>query len=88
VFGISSLVRTAFNIYELILFVRILMSWFRPNPYHPLVRFILQVTDPVLEPARRAIPPIGGFDFSPILVFIVLQWGRNIILSLLYGLGL
>jgi YggT family protein len=79
---------TAFNIYELILFVRILMSWFRPNVYHPFVKFIFRVTDPILEPARQVIPPIGGFDFSPILVFIVLRWGREIVLRLLYGLGL
>ncbi|HHT26450.1 MAG TPA: YggT family protein, partial [Firmicutes bacterium] len=37
---------------------------------------------------RQVIPPIGGFDFSPILVFIVLRWGREIVLRLLYGLGL
>ncbi len=61
------------QIYTFVLLIRILMSWI-PNidPYHPVVRLLYQVTEPVLEPARKLIPPIGAIDISPIVVFIVL----------------
>jgi YggT family protein len=54
--------------------IRVLLSWI-PNldRGNPLVQLLHQVTDPVLEPARRIIPPLGGMDFSPIVVILVLQ---------------
>lgn len=54
--------------------IRVLLSWI-PNLSrdNPLVQLLYQITDPVLEPARRIIPPLGGMDFSPIVVILVLQ---------------
>ena len=62
------------QLYLFVLLARILMSWI-PNldPYNPIVQFLRQVTDPVLEPARRIIPPLGMIDISPIVVFFALQ---------------
>jgi YggT family protein len=63
----------AIRIYELILIVRVFMSWIRPDPSHPVVRWIYNVTEPVLEPVRRMLPiQAMGIDFSPIIVFILL----------------
>ena len=61
------------QIYTFVLLIRILITWI-PNldPYHPIVQLLFQVTDPVLEPARKLIPPIGMIDISPIVVFIAL----------------
>ena len=61
------------QIYTFVLLIRILITWI-PNldPYHPIVQMLFQVTDPVLEPARKLIPPIGMIDISPIVVLIVL----------------
>lgn len=72
------------EIYTFVLLIRILMSWI-PNldPSNPIVQMLLQVTDPVLEPARRLIPPLGMIDISPIVVFIAL----SIIRDLLMGMG-
>lgn len=71
------------EIYTFVLLIRILMSWI-PNldPSNQIVQMIVQVTDPVLEPARRLIPPIGMIDISPIVVFVAL----GIIQSMLRGL--
>lgn len=54
--------------------IRVLLTWI-PNLSrdNPLVRLLSQMTDPVLEPARRIIPPIGGMDFSPIVVIFLLR---------------
>jgi YggT family protein len=63
----------AIRIYEVILIIRIFMSWMRPDPYHPFVQWIYRLTDPVLDPIRRMLPlNFGGFDFSPIIVFLLL----------------
>ena len=63
----------AIRIYTFILLARILVTWI-PNldPHNPIVQMLFQVTDPVLEPARKLIPPIGMIDISPIVVFIAL----------------
>jgi YggT family protein len=54
--------------------IRVLLSWIpNLNRDNPLVQLLHQITDPVLEPARRIIPPLGGMDFSPIVVILVLQ---------------
>jgi YggT family protein len=64
--------------------IRVLISWI-PNldPYNPIVRILRQITDPVLEPARRIIPPLGGIDISPIVVIIVLQLLERLLIGLL-----
>lgn len=81
---IFELLANLIQLYIIVLLIRILITWI-PNldPYNPLVQILTQVTDPVLEPARRLIPPIGMIDISPIVVFFVLQ----IIASILHDLA-
>jgi YggT family protein len=63
--------------------IRVLLSWI-PNldRGNPLVRLLAQITDPVLEPARRIIPPIGGMDISPIVVLLLLRLLQQLLFSL------
>ena len=70
-----------FSIYRWMIIARVLITWI-PNVdyYHPLVRFIHNWTEPILAPFRRVLPPMGGFDLSPILVFVVLEFIRGAIL--------
>ena len=60
------------NIYFYIIIARALMSWFNPSPYNPIVRFVYILTEPVLGPIRRVVPPIGGLDLSPMVVFLII----------------
>ena len=53
--------------------IRALMSWFAPGGGNQLVRVLSDVTEPVLAPIRRALPPVGGIDFSPLLALILIQ---------------
>ena len=56
------------------------MSWVRPDPNNPFVKFIHNMTEPVLEPIRRSLPIGGfGFDFSPIIVFILLEFLKRVL---------
>jgi YggT family protein len=64
-----------FGALSILILIRVLMSWI-PNlsPYNPIVRLIYQLTDPILEPARRLIPPIGGLDLSPLIVLLLIDF--------------
>ena len=54
--------------------IRALLSWVSVDPYNPLVQILFQITEPILAPLRRIIPPIGGMmDISPIVALIILQ---------------
>lgn len=62
------------QLYSWILLARALVSWI-PNldPYNPIVRFLFDITEPVLEPIRKLIPPLGGMiDISIIVAFFAL----------------
>lgn len=61
----------ALQVYQLILLARVLMSWI-PNldANNPIARMLYQATEPVLAPIRSALPPLGGVDLSPLVVFL------------------
>lgn len=62
--------------------IRALLTWI-PNldTSNPLVRLLVQITDPILQPARRLIPPVGGMDLSPIVVILALQLLQRLLLQ-------
>ncbi|MBU6351897.1 MAG: YggT family protein [Chloroflexi bacterium] len=72
------------QIYSYVLLARALASWI-PNldPYHPIMQFLYQLTEPVLDPVRRLIPPLGGMiDISMIVVFFALVVLQQMLLTL------
>jgi YggT family protein len=81
---LDRLVWLAFDLFFLLMLVRCVISWFRPSHYHPIVRWVENTTDPILEPIRRIVPPwkTAGFDFSPAIA-IFLAW---VIVSVLAGI--
>lgn len=64
---------TLFLVYMIMLFIRILASWFPEFSQYQIMRFIAFYTDPYLNFFRRFIPPLGMFDLSPIIAFFALQ---------------
>jgi len=63
------------NIYLVLLFIRVLLSWFPSISWYNQPWLTLsQLTDPYLNLFRSIIPPLGGIDFSPILAFLLLQF--------------
>ena len=57
---------------SVLLIVSSLLSWFHPDPRNPLVKLLHAVVDPLLLPVRAVLPPMGGMDFSPTVVMIIL----------------
>ena len=69
--AIGTLISHAAQLFMICIFIIVISSWISPAAYqHPLVQISMQITRPILEPARRILPSTGGFDFSPILALI------------------
>jgi len=65
-----------------IVIARAILSWVNPDPYNPIVRFIHNVTEPVLYQVRKKIPiNFGGIDFSPIIVILVIYFLRDFVVN-------
>lgn len=72
-----------------IVIFRAVLSWVNPDPFNPIVRFIHNVTEPVLHPIRSKLPVFySGFDFSPILVFIGVIFLRTFLVNSLSRIAL
>lgn len=89
---IITLVNAIFTVFILAVVIRCLMSWLplmnvNIDPYNPLVRLVWQVSDIVLEPFRRIIPPVGAMDISPIVALLVLQVVQGIVNNILYAMA-
>jgi YggT family protein len=73
----------AIDVYVIVLVVRIVFTWLptqaRGNQFH---EFLEAVTEPVMRPFRRLVPPLGGVDFSPILLFLLLAAARHVLARL------
>jgi YggT family protein len=73
--NVIALLSYLLQLYGWILVARALISWI-PNidPYHPAVQFLNSLTEPVLEPIRKLVPPLGGMiDISMIIAFVAIQ---------------
>lgn len=85
---LSPLVSTLFELYGWVIFARLILSWIRFDSTHPVITFLYRATEPVLRPARQLIPPAGGLDFSPIIVFVVLRFVGSFVVWMLRSVGL
>lgn len=54
----------------IVVIARAVLSWVSPDPYNPIVRIIIQLSEPLLYPVRRRLPVLGGMDLSPMLVIL------------------
>ena len=72
-FALAKLVDFALSAYMWIIIGRAILSWVNPDPYNPIVRFLHEVTEPVLSRIRRLVPAFaGGIDFSPIILIMAI----------------
>ena len=73
----------AFTLYSFAIIARSLLPWFRVDPYNPVARFLIQITEPLLAPIRRSIPLLGGLDFSPMVALLILWFFEQLLYTLL-----
>lgn len=89
---IIAVISTLFRAYAFLILVRVVLSWVSPAPYrqpfYSIIRVLHRLTEPVLAPLRRIIPPIGGtVDVSPIVALLLLELVRSLVVSLLQRIG-
>ena len=70
------------DLYSLIVFGAVILSWLRLPNDNPVVRFVASLTEPLLEPIRRVLPPTGGLDFSPMILLVALQILKGFVVTL------
>ena len=75
-----------FTFFYLAIMARIILSWFRFDPYHPVSVFLYRVTEPILGFFRGIIPPVGMLDLSPIVAIVVLGIVQQMLFFVLQGL--
>jgi YggT family protein len=77
------LVSGLFNVLMIALLIRVISSWFGISPYRPWMRPVMALTNWIIDPIRRILPPFGMIDFSPLVAWLVLTLVRGFVLSLL-----
>lgn len=80
---LQQLVYWIFTLYSLAFIARAFLSWFRVSYYHPVARFLIQITEPLLAPLRRYIPPRGGLDFTPMVALLILWLVERLLQALI-----
>jgi YggT family protein len=83
-YDIIGFVETALTV---LIIARIAVSWIGLSPWHPVVRWLRIIVDPILAPFRRILPTFGGIDFSPILAIVVIYFVAQILQDLVAGVG-
>ena len=88
VFSTADLLQLGIYVFMISILIQVVMSWFNPGAYNPLLSVLYSLNEPLLSPARRLIPPIGGIDLSPIAVMVGLQLVSILIVGPLRQLAL
>lgn len=82
VMSLRELAELALNVFLFSIFIQVIISWINPGAYNPVVSLLYSITEPVLRPCRRLIPPISGMDLSPLVALIAIQLAKYLILPL------
>ena len=79
---IAGLLTIALWVLVIAILIRVVYSWMSPQASNPVARFAFQVTEPVLGPVRRLLPPVSGLDLSPLVVTVVCYFLINVLGSI------
>lgn len=88
VLSIGGLLSLLFQIYFFTILIQVILSWVAPAGHNPAISLLYSINEPLLGRARRILPPIHGFDLSPILVMIVLQLLTFVVIHPINDLGM
>ncbi len=88
ILAIAKLINFALSAYIWIVIGRAVISWVNADPYNPIVRFLIQVTDPILLRIRRYIPSMGGFDLSPMILILAIVFLQSFLVPTLTQIGM
>ncbi len=81
--ALSTLLYTVLQVYIFIVIGRVVISWVNADPYNPVVRFLVQATEPVLYKIRSKLPSMGGFDLSPMILILAVIFIQSFVVTTL-----
>ncbi|WP_455204444.1 YggT family protein [Kaarinaea lacus] len=87
VLTVAELFNLILNVYMFTILIQVVLSWVNPGGYNPAIALLYAINEPVLKRARRMIPPISGFDLSPIVVFIAIQLVKILLVTPIRDMG-
>ncbi len=79
---VAALINMLGSLLILLVFISALLSFFL-SPYHPIREALDRIVNPMLDPIRRVVPTLGGLDFSPLILIIVIQFLTRVLVALL-----
>lgn len=85
--ALAKVIDLVLTFYMWIIIIRAIISWVNPDPFNPIVRFLYQITEPVLYRVRRFLPPLGGIDLSPLIVILLIVFLQQFLVPSLYDLA-
>lgn len=87
IFAVGELLQLAVYVFIFAIFIRVILSWVSPGGYNPAVSLLISLTEPLMAPARRLLPAMGGLDLSPIFVLLFLELTRRLLVQPLLDYG-
>ncbi|MES1259336.1 MAG: YggT family protein [Gemmatimonadota bacterium] len=81
---LPTVVHSLFELLKLAVMIRVIVSWINISPYSTFMRIINGLTDWLIDPIRKILPTIGMFDFSPLVAYVVLSFGEQIVMRGLF----
>ena len=75
-----------FKVISILIFSRVILSWVPHDRFHPLIKLVYQMTDPILKPLQGMIQFPGGLDLSPIIAIFLLNFLKRAVISLIFGM--
>jgi YggT family protein len=88
IIAVARIIDIALTLYMWIIVIRAVLSWVNPDPYNPIVRFLYQITEPVMARVRRWIPfRAMGIDFSPIIILLAIVFLQSFLVPSLMQLA-
>ncbi len=86
--AIAKLLNFVLSAYIWVIIGRAVISWVNADPYNPIVRFLVQATEPLLARIRRVLPIMGGLDLSPMLLILAIIFLQSFLVPTLQQLAL
>ena len=86
IWSLTELISTIINVFIYSIFATVILSWINPGAHNPVVTLLYKITEPIMQPFQRIIPPMGGMDFSPIAALLALQVLKMLLIPPLFAL--
>lgn len=88
ILAVAKLLNFILSAYVWIVIARAVISWVNADPYNPIVRFLVQVTDPILDRIRRYLPTMGAIDLSPMVLILAIIFLQSFLVPTLEQIAL